>query len=193
VIVVGYHNEAERKAMTSALRRSVMRAGAEYQPLSEFEFEQIDKIAEPCPLNIAPRDVARVARLHGELAESMPKLSQPSRRAEVSRLLDALHAELPRALKQSNRELPQEVDDYLAPFVRYFLWCGGKVTKGENSDCTRFVEAAASRKLKQAGWPVESTTIAHFVRRHLRKLKPSGVVTAEPDIGAPIVDVKSER
>jgi hypothetical protein len=55
------------------------------------------------------------------------------------------------------------------------------------------VEAAASRKLKQAGWPVESTTIAHFVRRHLWKLKPSGVVTAGPDIGAPIVGVKSER
>jgi hypothetical protein len=104
------YTKAERNAMNGALRRSVARAGGRYRPINEFEFEQLSRIVELCPINVAPGDAARVERLHGRYAKLMLKHSQPPQRAAIAWLLDGLRDDLPKPLKLSGQKMPQAVD-----------------------------------------------------------------------------------
>ena len=136
-----------------------------------------------------PKVVRRAAKLRDELAGLLQTYLLPSKRAEAIRQLHEI--ELPRA-KRANRSRPEELDEFLFSLVRFYVRLGGAPTKWSASYCVRFIQAAAGRTLKEAGWDIKPTTVTNLIRTRLGKNSVGmavDLVNLSPDIGAPTLRI----
>jgi hypothetical protein len=175
----------EREAINAALQAGRKAASKPARTLTEAEFQELERLAANCPVPVPPPVVRRAAKLRDELAGLLQTYLLPSKRAEATRQLNEI--ELPRS-KRANRSRPEELDEFLFSFVRFYVRLGGEPTKWSASYCARFIEAAAGRMLKEAGWGIKPTTVTNLIRARLGKNSvgmAADLVNPSPDIGAP--------
>jgi hypothetical protein len=179
----------ERRVINAALQDGREAASKPERTLTEAEFQDLEALAANCPIPVPPKVVRRAAKLRDELAELLQTYLLPSKRAEAIRQLHEI--ELPRA-KRANRSRPEELDEFLFSFVRFYVRLGGAPTKWSASYCARFIQAAAGRTLKEAGWDIKPTTVTNLIRTRLGKNSVGmavDLVNPSPDIGAPTLGI----
>jgi hypothetical protein len=175
--------------INAALQAGREAASKPERTLTEAEFQDLEALAANCPIPVPPKVVRRAAKLRDELAELLQTYLLPSKRAEAIRQLHEI--ELPRA-KRANRSRPEELDEFLFSFVRFYVRLGGAPTKWSASYCARFIQAAAGRTLKEAGWDIKPTTVTNLIRTRLGKNSVGmavDLVNPSPDIGAPTLGI----
>ena len=179
----------ERPAINAALQAGRKAASKPERTLTEVEFQELEGLAANCPVPVPTRAVQRAVKLRDELAGLLQTYLLPSERAEAIRRLHQI--ELPRA-KRANRSRPEELDEFLFSFVRFYVRLGGAPTKWSDSYCVLFVKAAAGRTLKEAGWGIKPTTVTNLIRTRLGKNSVGmavDLVNPSPDIGAPTLGI----
>jgi hypothetical protein len=179
----------EREAINAALQAGRKIASKPERALTEAEFQELEGLATNCPVPVPPPVVQRAAKLRDEPARLLQTYLLPSKRAEATRQLNEI--ELPRA-KRANRSRPEELDEFLFSFVRFYVRLGGAPTKWSASYCAQFIEAAAGRTLKKAGWDIKPTTVTNLIRTRLGKNSVGmavDLVNPSPDIGAPTLGI----
>jgi len=179
----------ERQTINAALQAGRKAASKPERTLTEAEFQELEALAANCPIPVPLNVVRRAEKLRGELVGLLQTYQLPSKRAEAIRQLHKI--ELPRA-KRANRSRPEELDEFLFSFVRFYVRRGGAPTKWSASYCARFIETAAGRTLKEAGWDIKPTTVTNLIRTRLGKNSVGmavDLVNPSPDIGAPTLRI----
>jgi hypothetical protein len=183
------YSYAECQAINAALQAGRKVASKSERTLTEAEFQEQEALAANCPVPLPLPVVRRTAKLRDELAGLLQTYLLPSKRAEAIRQLHQI--ELPRA-KRANRSRPEELDEFLFSFVRFYVRLGGEPTKWSASYCARFIEAAAGRTLKEVGWDIKPTTVVNLIRARLEKNSvgmAADLMNPSPDIGAPTLGI----
>ena len=113
----------ERQTINAALQAGLKAASKPERTLTEAE---LVALAPNCPVPVPPPVVRRVAKLRDELAGLLQMYLLPSKRAEAIHQLHEI--DFPRA-KRANRSRPEELDEFLFSFVRFYVRLGGAPTK----------------------------------------------------------------
>jgi len=140
----------EREAINAALQAGRKIASKPERALTEAEFQELEGLATNCPVPVPPTVVHRAAKLRDELARLLQTYLLPSKRAEATRQLNEI--ELPRA-KRANRSRPEELDEFLFSFVRFYVRLGGAPTHSEGTpspDRTRVPHPAETSGAEEA-------------------------------------------
>jgi hypothetical protein len=165
---------------------------AELAPkLSDADWKELESLASTCPVLIPRAMVARIKQTSAKLAHLLQTLSPASDRSQspkISRVLVSLHAlenwlkvSGPRR-KKSNRARPDDLDEYLNRFVRFYASRIGYPGKAPTSPCVRFIIAAAGPPL---GGILTSGSVSDLIRTRVHTLKALGLEAGSPEFGRP--------
>jgi hypothetical protein len=158
-----FYTNAEREAINAAFLTGVKR------PLSEAEFQYLEDLAAKCPIRMTKEDAKRMAKAYERLEELALKFSPRSTHPDICRDFERLYWQLPwLQTRVANKARPRKLDQFLLQFVKVYIDLGGYASKSADSDCSRFVQAAAGRALVKAGWEMKLGTVADVIRARQR-------------------------
>jgi hypothetical protein len=166
---------------------------AEFAPnLSEADWKELESLASTSPVLLPRASVARIKQTSAKLANLLEALSpRPDRCVwshEISWVLVSLHAlrnwaRVPGPTKKkSNRARPDDLDEYLNRFVRFYASRIGYPGKAPTSPCVRFVIIAAEPALEDTLTP---GSVSDLIRTRVHTLIALDLTTASPEFGRP--------
>jgi hypothetical protein len=160
--------------------------------LSDADWKELEVLASRCPVLVKKTKVVSIKQQSAKLAHLLQTLSPASDRSvwspEISRVLVSLHA-LGNWLKvsgptrkKSNRARPDDLDEYLNRFVRFYASRIGHPGKAPTSRCVRFIISAAGPPL---GGILTSGSVSDLIRTRVHTLKALGPEAGSPEFGRP--------
>jgi hypothetical protein len=157
------YTNAEREVINAAFMAGVKR------PLSDAQFQYLEALAAECPIPMTKKDANQMAKAYKRLRELALKFSPRSTHPDIFRDFERLYSQLPwPQARVANKARPRELDQFLLRFVEVYIDLGGYPSKSADSDCSRFVQAAAGRALVKAGWEMKPGTVADVIRARER-------------------------
>jgi hypothetical protein len=166
---------------------------AEIAPkLSDADWKELEFLASTCPVLLPRARVARIEQTSVKLAHLLETLSpEPDRclwSREISQVLVSLHglrdwARVPGpSRKKSNRARPDDLDEYLNRFVRFYASRIGYPGKAPTSPCVQFVISAAGPPL---GDTLTPGSVSDLIRNRVHTLIPLDLTTGSAQFGRP--------
>jgi hypothetical protein len=166
---------------------------AEFAPkLSDADWKELEFLASTCPVLLPRARLTRIKQTSAKLVHLLETLSpRPDRclwSREISRVLVSLHAlrnweriSGP-TRKKSNRARPDDLDEYLNRFVRFYASRISYPGKAPTSPCVRFVISSAGPPL---GDTLTPGSVSDLIRTRVHTLIALELTTGSPDFGRP--------
>ncbi len=160
--------------------------------LSDADWKELEVLASSCPVLVKKTKVASIKQKSAKLAHLLQTLSPASDRSlwspEISRVLISLHAlenwvkATGPKRKKSNRARPDDLDEYLNRFVRFYASRIGYPGKAPTSPCVRFIISAAAPPL---GHKLTPGSVSDLIRTRVHTLIALDLTTGSPEFGMP--------
>jgi hypothetical protein len=160
--------------------------------LSDADWKELESLASICPVLLPRARVARIKQTSAKLADLLETLSpRPDRSVwscEISQVLVSLHGlrnwmRVPSPTrKRSNRARPDDLDEYLHRFVRFYASRIGYPGKAPTSPCVRFVISTAGPPL---GYILTPGSVSDLIRSRVHTLIGLDFTTGSPELGKP--------
>jgi len=166
---------------------------AEFAPeLGDADWLELESLASTCPVLHPRARVARIKQASKKLALLLETLSPRADRSvwsrEISQVRVSLH-ELTNWMrvpgptkKKSNRARPDDLDEYLNRFVRFYASRIGYPGKAPTSPCVHFVTSAAGPPL---GYALPPGSVSDLIRSRVHTLIGLDLTTGSPEFGTP--------